>query len=123
MANFGAPDTVPASYAGRTLYRWNENVTLMRTSIDENRMIGEKLAAAANQAVGPVSVLLPLRGVSMLDSLGREFWDPEADAACFSALRANVRTGIPVHEIDANINGPEFADAAATELLRLMKGH
>jgi uncharacterized protein (UPF0261 family) len=121
MANFGAPATVPIRYAQRNLYCWNDNVTLMRTDVSENRVIGEMLAEAANEATGPVSVLLPLQGVSMLDSVGNPFWDPEANAACFTALKATLRPDIQVREIDANINDPEFADAAAAELLRLLK--
>jgi uncharacterized protein (UPF0261 family) len=119
MANFGGPDTVPERYAGRNLYRWNDNVTLLRTNVEENRVIGERIAAAANAATGPVSILLPLKGVSMLDSEGGQFWDPDADGACFDAIRKGVTGPTRVIEVDANINDPEFADAAVAELRRL----
>ncbi len=120
MANFGAPDTVPERYRGRLLYQWNPNVTLLRTNVEENTRIGEMLAAAANAARGPVAILLPLRGVSMLDSPGGAFWDPQADQACYDAIRRNIRPGIPVIEMDNNINDPEFADRAAATLLDML---
>jgi uncharacterized protein (UPF0261 family) len=120
MVNFWAPETVPAKYQGRLLYPWNPNVTLMRTTADENRQIGCILAEKANASTGPVAFLLPLRGVSMLDSPGGEFWDPEADAALFEAIREQARAGIEVIELDHNINDDAFADAAAQKLLDLM---
>jgi len=117
MCNFGIPATVPDRYRGRNLYHWNPNVTLLRTDEEENRRIGELLAETANQCAGPVTVLLPLRGVSMLDRPGEPFWNPAADAACYDAVRRNLRPEIRCIEIDANINDPEFADRAAEELL------
>jgi uncharacterized protein (UPF0261 family) len=120
MANFGNLETVPEKYRGRTLYQWNPNVTLMRTNAEENRRMGELLARAANAATAPVAIVLPLKGVSMLDSPGGQFWDPEADAACFNAIKANLRPGIPVIELDANINDPEFAEKCVALLLEML---
>jgi uncharacterized protein (UPF0261 family) len=120
MANFGSIETVPDRYRDRQLYQWNPNVTLLRTNVAENRRIGEMLAAAANAATGPVAVLLPLGGVSMLDSDGKEFWDQEADEACFQAIRSQLKPGIPLEELDRNINDPEFADRAADLLAEFL---
>lgn len=120
MANFGAPETVPARYAGRQLYKWNPNVTLLRTGVAENARIGEMIAAAANAATGPVAVLLPLRGVSMLDSPGGQFWDPAADRACYQAIRSHLKPSVPVEKIDANINDETFALRAADLLLAMI---
>ena len=121
MVNFWAPDTVPPRFSTRNLFRWNPNVTLMRTDIDENRELGRILAGKINQSTGPVTVLWPLKGVSQLDSEGKEFWWPEADAALFESLREGLRPDIPVVALDANINDPQFADRAAQELLALIK--
>ncbi len=121
MANFGGIETVPERYRDRRLYRWNPNVTLLRTNVEENRRMGEMLAAAANAATGPVAVLIPRGGVSMLDSAGQEFWDPEADEACFQVLRDSLRPDIPLEEMDANINDPAFADRAADLLMELLQ--
>lgn len=121
MCNFWGVDTVPERYKGRQLYEWNPNVTLLRTNVEENTRIGEMLAAAANAARGPVAILLPLKGVSMLDSPGGDFWDPEADRACYDAIKRHLRPGIPVIEMDNNINDPEFAGQATATLLAMLK--
>lgn len=121
MANFGGIETVPERYRDRKLYQWNPNVTLLRTNVAENRRIGELLATAANAATGPVAVLIPRGGVSMLDSAGQEFWDPEADEACFQVLRSRLRPGIPLEEIEANINDPAFADRASDLLVEMLQ--
>jgi uncharacterized protein (UPF0261 family) len=121
MCNFWARTTVPPQYQSRNLYEWNPNVTLMRTNVDENIKIGEMLSTTANMAKGPVAVLIPLQGVSMLDSPGGPFWDPEADHSCFEAIKRNLRGDIPYVEVDANINDPQFADRATELLLRMIK--
>ena len=120
MANFDAIETVPDRYRDRNLYQWNPNVTLLRTDVEENARIGEIIAAAVNLATAPTAVLLPMRGVSMLDSEGERFWDPEADRACFDAIRSGLRADIAVHEVDHNINDPTFADSAANTLLEML---
>jgi uncharacterized protein (UPF0261 family) len=121
MANFDSIESVPEKYKGRNLYQWNPNVTLLRTNVEENTQIGEMIAVAANIATAPVAIVLPLRGVSMLDSVGGRFWDPDADRACYDAIKRNLRSDIPVHELDLNINDPEFADAVAEVLLSMLK--
>ena len=121
MANFDSIETVPGEFRDRNLYQWNPNVTLLRTNVRENVRIGEMIAAAVNQATAPAAVLLPMKGVSMLDSEGDRFWDPEADRSCFDAIRNGLRADIPVHEIDHNINDPEFADSAANTLLEMLQ--
>ncbi|MDE0140199.1 MAG: Tm-1-like ATP-binding domain-containing protein [Caldilineaceae bacterium] len=122
MANFGGIETVPDHYRERTLYEWNPEVTLLRTNDEENRQMGVMLAAAANAGqAGKVSVLIPLGGVSMLDSEGDRFWDPGADQACYDALRNDLRADIPLIEMDANINDPEFAEKAVALLLEMLQ--
>lgn len=121
MANFWGIETIPEKFKGRNLYQWNPNVTLMRTNIEENIRMGEMLAAAANLSKAPVAFLLPLKGVSMLDSEGNQFWDPAADRACYDAIKKNVKPGIPVTEYDLNINDPEFSQAIADTLLGMLK--
>jgi uncharacterized protein (UPF0261 family) len=120
MCNFAGIETVPEKYRQRKLYQWNPNVTLMRTNAEENAQMGHMIAQAANQSRGPVCVLLPLKGVSMLDSVGNNFWDPDADAACFQSIKAFVRRGIEVIEMDANINDSAFADRAAQLMLAML---
>jgi len=121
MANFLAINTVPQEYRERNLYEWNPNVTLMRTDVEENQKIGQMIADAASGSTGPVAVLIPLKGVSQLDSPGGPFWDSEAKLACFAAIRNNLRPGIPLIEMDNNINDPAFAEKAVALLLDMLK--
>jgi len=117
MVNFWAWDTVPAQYRGRTLHRHNPNVTLMRTTVEENVRIGRFIAAKLNRMQGPVRFLIPEGGVSGLDVPGGPFWDPAADKALFDTLAAQFRAGpdrkllrLPLH-----INDPAFAQALAAQ--------
>jgi uncharacterized protein (UPF0261 family) len=121
MANFWARDTVPERYAGRLFYQWNPNVTLMRTTPEENAELGRILAEKANRSTGPVAFFLPLKGVSMLDAPGKEFWWPEADQALYDAIKAHVRPDIAVYELDCNINDDAFAEAVTAKLLEFLR--
>jgi uncharacterized protein (UPF0261 family) len=119
MVNFYAPESVPAAFRDRLFYRHNANVTLMRTTPDENARIGASIAQKLSAAKGPVAILLPGRGVSAIDKDGQPFYDPTARRALHDAIRAGVH-GIEVAELDLHINDPGFADAAARKLLELM---
>ena len=108
MVNFWARETVPSKFADRRFHVHNANVTLMRTTPDENRRIGEWIAGKLNRMDGPVCFLLPEGGVSALDAPGQPFWWPEADAALFDALEAHTRQTerrrllrVPAHINDA----------------------
>ncbi len=120
MVNFWARSTVPSQFEGRLFYEWNPNVTLMRTTVAENTKLGHILAEKANQATAPVAFFLPLQGISVLDSPGGEFWQPEANKALFDAIKKNVRADIPVYELDNNINDPAFAEAVVNKLLEFL---
>jgi uncharacterized protein (UPF0261 family) len=121
MANFMGPDTVPAKYRDRRIYQHNANVTLVRTTPEENAELGRIIAAKLNASTGPVAVYLPLRGISVISAPGGPFHWPEADAALFDALRTTLRRDIPVRELDVTINDPLFAQAMADGLLAMVE--
>jgi uncharacterized protein (UPF0261 family) len=121
MVNFWARSTVPAKFADRQFYEWNPNVTLMRTTPEENTELGRILAEKANKSSAPVAFFLPLQGVSVLDSPGGEFWQPAANQALFAAIKQSVRAEIPVYELDNNINDATFAEAVVQKLLEFLK--
>ncbi|MGH7713747.1 MAG: Tm-1-like ATP-binding domain-containing protein, partial [Gemmatimonadaceae bacterium] len=120
MVNFGALETVPARFLDRTLYKHNATVTLMRTSEEECGEVGRRIAAQLNRATGPVVLMLPRKGVSMIDAEGQPFYNPAANAALFAALRSSVGPHVRVRELDLHINDPNFARALADELLSLL---
>ncbi|MFN8497649.1 MAG: Tm-1-like ATP-binding domain-containing protein [Anaerolineae bacterium] len=120
MVNFWAPDTIPDKFKDRNFYRWNPNVTLMRTTPEENAELGRILAEKANQSTAPVAFFIPLQGVSQLDSPGHEYWWPAADQALYDAIKKNLRPDIPVYELDNNINDDAFADAIVAKMLEFL---
>ena len=81
MVNWWAPDTIPEKYEGRTFYQHNPNITLMRTTVEECGQLGEIMAEKLNQSTAAITVLLPLKGFSMIDLEGQDFYLPEANAA------------------------------------------
>jgi uncharacterized protein (UPF0261 family) len=123
MVNFGARDTVPPKFEDRNLYVHNPSVTLMRTTRDECAELGRLIASKLVRAQGPVTVFVPLGGVSMIDAEGQPFHDPEADAALFQALREGLAgSQVELVELDHNVNDEEFAVAMADRLDEHLRG-
>lgn len=114
MVNFWAPETMPARYAHRLIYRHNPSITLMRTTPTENLEMGRWIGNKLNQCSGPVHLLIPEKGVSALDIEGGPFFDPLADAALFDALEATITpaTNRLITRLPLHINDPAFAEAA-----------
>ena len=112
MVNFKAPDTVPEQYRHRNFYEHNPEITLMRTSPEENAAIGRWIGERLNEMTGPVRFFLPEGGVSQLDRSGEPFWDPAADSALFAALEETVRQSSDriLIRTPSNINDEGFAD-------------
>jgi uncharacterized protein (UPF0261 family) len=121
MVNFWARDTVPARYAERLFHVHNANVTLMRTTPEDNARIGRWIAQRLNRMRGPVRFLLPEGGVSALDAPGQPFWWPEADAALFDAItRHTDRTAQRrVQRVPAHINDARFIEAVVQAVREL----
>ncbi len=121
MVNFWAPETIPDKFQGRTFYQHNPNVTLMRTTVDECKRLGKIVAGKLNMSTAPVTVLIPLKGVSMIDLEGKPFHLPEANRALFDALKKNLRDDIPVIEMDCDVNDEAFAKRCSETLLAHLK--
>ncbi|GAA4677483.1 Tm-1-like ATP-binding domain-containing protein [Pseudonocardia yuanmonensis] len=111
MVNFGPRDTVPPRFGHRLFYEHNPQVTLMRTTPEENAEIGAFLARKINAFTGRALVLVPTGGFSLLDVPGLPFHDPEADAALLAALESDLVHRAVLRRVPVAINDPEFADA------------
>lgn len=121
MVNFGPMDTVPAQFKDRNLYKHNPTVTLMRTTADELKSIGHEIATRLTDATGKTTLMLPLKGVSMIDVEGQPFYDAEADKVLFDTLRTELAdSNVEIVELDTDINDKEFAVAAAKKLISLL---
>ena len=122
MVNFGASDTVPAKFEGRRLYKHNPTITLMRTTLEENRELGKIIAQKLNQTLGPTALFLPLKGVSAIDQEGQPFYGPEEDEALFQTLREEINpVRVTLVEINKNINDEAFAVAMAETLIQMLE--
>lgn len=116
MINFGHPKTVPARYADRQVYNHNTQVTLMRTTAEENAHMGRWIGERLNACPGEVRFVIPEGGVSALDAPGQPFWDP---AALGAFVRSLERTLIQTEKRQLiktpyHINDPQFAQTIIT---------
>ncbi len=121
MVNFGHPDTVPIHFRNRMLYSWAPDVTLMRTDEAENKELGVRLAQKLNQSSGPVRVVLPLGGLSQIDTEGAIFYRPEYNKALFGAIKASVSKNIPVIESADHINDQALSTLLVDCLMELVQ--
>lgn len=123
MVNFGSPDTIPEKYKDRHFYAHNPQVTLMRTTPEENAKMGHWIANKLNQCEGEVRFIIPQGGFSALDIEGGNFWDPMADQAFVDAfeqtfIQTDKRRLIKVSD---HINSLEFCQRVINEFNQLMK--
>ncbi|MEG8275282.1 Tm-1-like ATP-binding domain-containing protein [Streptomyces sp. AHA2] len=120
MVNLGAPGSIAPEFRDRHLYSHATTMTLMRTTPQESAELGRRIADRLNVSKGPVTVFLPLRGISAMAVPGGEFHDPHADAALFSALRQNLRPQVQLVELDTHINDERFGTAMADRLIAML---
>ncbi|GGB76870.1 Tm-1-like ATP-binding domain-containing protein [Dyadobacter sediminis] len=120
MVNFAHRDTVPKKFMGRHLYSWAPDVTLMRTNEEENRILGKTLAQKLNRSSAPVTVVLPLKGLSQIGSEDGIFYNPGADRILFDSIKDNLNEKAEIVEVDANINDTVFAMELVARLLASM---
>lgn len=123
MINWGAPATIPVQHQGRRFHAHNADVTLMRSSGPELQAAGRHLASRLNQSRGPVSLLLPMGGLSMIDTPGQPFHDPAADQVLFETLERffKVSSSHRLICLPHHINAPEFSVAIAAEVRRILQ--
>jgi len=121
MVNFGAIDTIPVKFKERNLYKHNPSTTLMRTTIEENKQLGEIIADKLNMSKSLTTLMLPLKGVSMIDQEGQAFYGKEEDEMLFNTLKSNIDSDkVDIIEMNNNINDEEFALSAAKKLIELI---
>ena len=124
IVNFGPRESVPAQYRTRLLYEHNPDITLLRTSVEENwrlgQQIAEKLISFATQPER-VHVFVPLGGTSMLSTSGGPFEDKAADKALFGALGAGLeKSEIKTTQDQRAINDEGFSTDMARSLMGML---
>ena len=120
MVNFGPLESVPEKYRDRQLFSWAPDVTLMRTNVEENRILGKTIAEKINKSKAPVTVLLPLGGLSKIGGPGEVFHAPAIDQELFSSLKSHANKNIKILEVNSNINTESFAAQAVKSLMEIL---
>ena len=121
MVNFGGAGGLPARFHGRRIHRHDENMTLMRTTAEENTEIARRIMEKLNASTAPVAILFPRKGISAIDIAGNPFFDAAADAALLAAFRAHATPHIEIQELDLHINDDAFAEACCRKLLSFLQ--
>lgn len=119
----GKIDTFPSEMKGRKFFVHSPQLTLVRATPKELVKIGKVIACKLNQAKGPTKVFIPLKGFCFPDREGLPLYDPEGNSAFILSLKENLREDIPVIEINAHINDPEFINPMVNEFLKMMNNH
>src|SRR5699024_6345411 len=120
----GPYESVPEKFAGRKFYKHNPTVTLMRTTEEENKQIGQVIAQKLNMTKGQTTLMLPLKGLSGLDVEGQAFYGPEEDQVLFDTLKQEiVSERVTVEEVDTDVNDPIFAERAAERLIQMIESN
>nr|XP_027187193.1 uncharacterized protein LOC101490281 [Cicer arietinum] len=119
MVNFGAKDTIPQNFQQRNIYEHNNQVSLMRTTVDENRKFADFIANKLNSSSSKICVCLPEKGISALDAPGNPFYDPEATDTLLHELQRLIQTddNRQVKVYPHHINDLEFANALVDAFL------
>lgn len=121
MVNFGPLTSVPEQFTERLFYEHNPQITLMRTTPEENQQLGQILAGKLNKSAGQTHIFLPLKGVSALDKEGQVFYQPDSNQHFNVSLKDALHADIPIHELNAHINDEVFALAMAETLHQLLQ--
>lgn len=123
MINWGPRSTIPERHQARLFHVHNADVTLMRSNAQELAAAARRIAEQLNRSPGPVSLLLPLNGLSMIDAPDQPFHDPAADAVLFETLTQHFRAS-PTHRLvhlPLHINDPAFSAAVAAEVRAIVR--
>lgn len=121
MVNFGPKDTIPSHFSHRSFHVHNDQVTLMRTTVEENKKFAKFISQKLNKSSSPVRILLPEKGVSALDAPGKPFYDPQATGTLIEGLERSIQKTRErqVRRLPYHINDPEFANALVDAFLEI----
>ena len=116
----GPLETLTSEMRNRKLIVHNSYLTLVRLNHEELHGVGKLVAEKLNRARGITRVFIPLQGYSFPDRRNLPHWDPEGNRAFVNALKSDLKPHIPLVEVDAHINDPEFIDPIVEEFLSVM---
>jgi uncharacterized protein (UPF0261 family) len=118
----GPLESLAPQMRARKLIVHNSYLTLVRLNHEELRGVGQLVAEKLNRASGVTRVFIPLQGYSFPDRCSLPHWDPEGNQVFVEALKEDLNPEIPLVELDAHINDPDFIDPVVEEFLAVMNG-
>lgn len=123
MINFSGRDSIPERYAHRQFVEHNAQVTLMRTTPEENYQLGVWIGNKLNLCNGPVRFIIPEGGFSALDAPGQPFFDPQARQAFAEGLESTViqTAQRQIIKTPHHINAPEFCSLVMAQFQNVMQ--
>lgn len=119
----GSPESLSDDMRRRKHFNYNPHLTLVRLLPAELVEVAREIAQKLNQAKGPVKIFIPLKGFSFPDREGLSHWEPEGNQVFIDALKGHLSSAIPVTELNAHINDPDFIDPVVEEFMLMMKKH
>jgi uncharacterized protein (UPF0261 family) len=117
---WGPIETIPEKWRNRKRYYHNPAFTLIRPSYEEMREVAKGIVEKLNRAIGKVTVILPLKGLSIGGLRGGSSYDPEGDQIFFGALKNGLSSKIKIYELDCHINEEILAQKVIEEFLKMM---
>ncbi|MGI5881938.1 MAG: Tm-1-like ATP-binding domain-containing protein [Dethiobacteria bacterium] len=106
-------------FKGRVSHPHNAAITLYRTSREEFAELGRVLAEKVNKSLGPVAIVIPMKGFCVHDREGGPLYDPDANMGFVEAVEANVNDDIVVKRVDAYVLDEDFMDAVIDTFLEI----
>ncbi len=119
---YGSPDKVLARFKDQNIHVHGTGIYVLRTKRNEMIEVARAMAEKINKSKGKTAVIFPLRGLSILDKVDKEFDDRESNFAFFETLKQNLKPEVKVREVNAHVTDSLFAEEAAEILYNLMKG-
>ena len=113
--------TTISRYPGRQTYPINDQIILVKLSPEEAIRVADVLAQKINQCKGPITLVIPLKGLSRYDRPEYSFYNPDLDALLFNEIKKSLSSRVPVIELNAHISDPDFGETCASILLNMLK--
>jgi uncharacterized protein (UPF0261 family) len=120
MVNFGPMESVPGKFTERKFYVHTPMVTVMRTTVEENKRLGNIIAEKLNRAKGKAIIVLPMKGFSALDNPGAPFGNLQCSKAFAQSLKKHIKDSIKVVELDCHINEDPYAEEVVNQFVQIL---
>jgi uncharacterized protein (UPF0261 family) len=107
-------------YYERRKYDLDKLRTFLRLNPEELQEVARAFADKLNQAQGPATFLVPTQGWCSFDREGGSVYAPEEDKLFTQELKARLKPGVVVREVEANLEDDAFVEAVTEAFLSLV---